>query len=634
MSIIPKDLIDKAKNILKEKQAFIIAEEKSLREFNEVNLKSFCPFHEENTPSFIWNTKKHYYKCFGCGATLDIIDHYILDGYSFIEASLKLFKLTNINFHIELPIKVKDYKYPKIEKNTNRKKVEKYLSLRKISLKTIEYADVKEDSKGNIVFEYYDLNKTLVTVKYRPAGKLKKGENKSWCQKDADTSPVLYGMHQIDTSKPLVITEGEIDRLACIEAGYKNAVSIPFGSSSTSWIEFNWEWLEQFDKIIIWSDNDDAGRKMNDTIIPRLGIWRCYVAKGIEKDINLELFKHGKDAVLKVIEEARDIPITDIIDLADIENYDITNAEGIFTNIKGIDKFLGKFYFGTVDMIVGINGSGKSTIINQILVAEAIEQGYQTFIFSGELTKQALKSWIDFPIAGKKRIKVVNRGKFQPKGYRIDEKTLELMSNWYKGKVHVYDKEFNIIASELLNKMQELARKYGVKNFVLDNLMMINCSEYNKYNSYEAEVIFVLKLCEFARNFNVVVHLLNHPSKIDSIRRLTKMDVAGMAKLTNLVHYVLAIHRVTEKEKEGTTNLRGESVIAPIKYDCLIDILKNRPTGHQDKTIGCYFDPASKRFYGDSDNVNRQYSWDNTEEEQEEEFISTEVQGADEDLPY
>jgi DNA primase len=53
MSIIPKDLIDKAKNILKEKQAFIIAEEKSLREFNEVNLKSLCPFHEENTPSFI-----------------------------------------------------------------------------------------------------------------------------------------------------------------------------------------------------------------------------------------------------------------------------------------------------------------------------------------------------------------------------------------------------------------------------------------------------------------------------------------------------------------------------------------------------------------------------------------------------
>jgi twinkle protein len=147
--------------------------------------------------------------------------------------------LTNINFHIELPIKAKDYKYPKIEKNTNRKKVEKYLSLRKISLKTIEYAGVKEDSKGNIVFEYYDLNKVLLTVKYRPAGKLKKGENKSWCQKDTDTSPVLYGMHQIDTGKPLVITEGEIDRLACIEAGYKNAVSIPFGSSSTSWIEFN-----------------------------------------------------------------------------------------------------------------------------------------------------------------------------------------------------------------------------------------------------------------------------------------------------------------------------------------------------------------------------------------------------------
>lgn len=628
--IIPKELIVKAKNILKTKQADIIAVEIGLEEYNEVQLKSLCPFHNEKTPSFIWNTKNHYFKCFGCGATLDILDCFILKGSSFIEASQNIFNLAGIDFKIERNYTKKEYKYPKLTTTKKRANVNKYLELRKISKETLDFAGIKED-KGNIVFEYFDLQKNLLTVKYRPARSVKKGENKSWCQKNADTTPILYGMHQIDTSKPLVITEGEIDRLAVIESGYKNAVSIPFGSSSTTWIEHNWEWLEQFDKIIIWSDNDDAGRKMNETIIPRLGVWRCYEAKGQEKDINLELFKHGKDAVLKVIENAKEIPVQDIIDLSEIENYDITKAEGIYTNIKGIDKFISKFFFGTVNMVVGINGSGKSTVINQILVAEAIEQGYQTFIFSGELTKQALKAWINFPIAGKRHIEVINRGKNQPKGYRIKPKVLDLMNKWYKGKVHVYDKEFNIIASELLEKMQELARKYGVKNFILDNLMMINCSEYNKFNPYEAEVTFVLKLCEFARNFNVVVHLLNHPSKIDSIRRLTKMDVAGMAKLTNLVHYVIAIHRVTEKEKEGTINNRGEQVVAPIQYDCLIDILKNRPMGHQDKTIGCYFEPSSKRFYGDSDNINRQYSWDNEEEDDE---VMTEIQGAEEELPY
>jgi twinkle protein len=122
-----------------------------------------------------------------------------------------------------------------MESSSNRRsKVEKYLSLRKISKETLDYAGIKQDKKGNIVFEYYDLDKTLLTVKYRPARKIKQGENKIWCQPHADTTPILYGMHQIDTSKPLVITEGEIDRLACIEAGYKNAVSIPFGSNSTT----------------------------------------------------------------------------------------------------------------------------------------------------------------------------------------------------------------------------------------------------------------------------------------------------------------------------------------------------------------------------------------------------------------
>jgi len=631
-----KENIERAKKYLGDKQALIIAKEKPLDKFDEHNLKSLCPAHNDSAPSFIWYSKAHCFKCFGCGITYDIIAHYIDQGKTFLESCQELFSLANITYNFARTPTSKEYRYPKIEDNSNRKKVEKYLALRKISIPTLNHAGVKQDKKGNIVFEYYDVNKTLLTVKYRPARKVGKGEDKSWCQKNADTSPLLYGMHQVDTTKPLLITEGEIDRLAAIEAGFKNAVSIPFGSSSTTWIEHNWEWLEQFSKIIIWSDNDEAGRKMNEKIIPRLGAWRCLECKGIEKDINLELFKHGKEAVLKIIENAKDIPVQDIVDLSDIEDYDISQADGIYSNIKGLDKFIGKYFFGTVNLVFGINGSGKSTFINQVCIAEAIEQGYQTFIFSGELTLPALKNWIEYPIAGKKHIETINKGKSQPKYYKVKTDIKEKIKEWYKGKIHVYDKEFNIIASDLLKKMEELARKYGVKNFVLDNLMIINCSEYDKYNIFEAQAMFVLKLCEFARNFNVLVHLLHHPSKIDCIRRLTKMDVAGMAKITNLVHYVTAIHRVTEKEKEGVRNVRGDFTSMPIKYDTLIDVLKNRPLGHQDKTVGCYFDVASKRFYGDSDSVNRQYSWDCSEQEniiETEIEYSTEIEDA-EDLPY
>lgn len=633
MTIIDKDQIYKAKKILGTKQALLIAEDMKLEEWNEAHLKALCPFHQEHTPSFIWNKDKYYFKCFGCGQTLDFIEYLLNKGLSFIEACHSLFKLANIEYKIESTIIKQDYKFPAIEANTKDNRVLTYLEKRKISKETCKYAGIKQDKKGNIVFEYYNLDKVLLTVKYRPARKINKGELKSWCQNGADTSPILYGMHQIDTRKPLLITEGEIDRLACIESGFKNTVSVPFGANSYSWIEYNWDWLEQFDKIIIWSDNDEAGRKMVETVIPRLGSWRCYEAKGSEKDINLELFKHGKEHVLKVIEEAKEMPIKDIIDLSEIEDFDITKAEGIYSNLKGLDKWISKYYFGTVNLVIGINGSGKSTLVNQIYIAEALEQNYSTFIFSGELTKPALKSWITFPIAGKKHIETIDRGKFQPKGYRVKTNVKDKIQEWYKGRVFVYDKDFNIVAGELLQKMEELARKHGVKNFILDNLMMINCSEYNKYNEYEAQCTFVLKLCEFVRNYNVLVHLLHHPSKIDSIRKLTKMDVAGMAKITNLVHYITAIHRVTPSEKEGIPRRTGGFAQEPIQYDALIDILKDRPNGASDRCIGLYFEASSKRFYGDSDAVNKKYSWD-TSSGKDEEIIEIEIEGAESELPY
>ena len=35
--------------------------------------------------------------------------------------------------------------------------------------------------------------------------------------KDSNTCPVLYGVDKIDITMPLLIVEGHIDRLACIE---------------------------------------------------------------------------------------------------------------------------------------------------------------------------------------------------------------------------------------------------------------------------------------------------------------------------------------------------------------------------------------------------------------------------------
>ena len=616
--LIPKDLIIQAKEKLGDRAAYIIAQDLQLQKFDEKNLKALCYWHDEETPSLVWNHKDNYYKCFGCGRVYSIIDHYMnFYNLTYLGAVEKLFDESGIKYSFGTKnIKTKrEYKYPKEETNTDRSKVEQYLALRCISKETLDYCDIRQDSHGNIVFNYYDTNDVLTMVKYRPARKLNKGEIKCWCQKGADTTPLLFNINRIDPTQPLLICEGELDCLSAIEAGFKNAVSVPFGAVNESWVEENWDFLEQFNKIIVWTDADEAGRKMKKNIIPRLGRWRCYEVEApteIEKDgkivyvkdINEVLYYYGKDKVIECINNAKEMPITDVVDLYDIQEFDLETAEGVFSGFEEIDKWIYKFFFGCINIITGINGSGKSVLINQMCICEPLNQGYDVFVFSGEMTKPQLKKWIELQLAGRRHIQVENRHI-----RKIKPEIRKQIRDWYRGRIYVYDNDKDFTATSILNKMEELARKKGVKVFVLDNLMMIDL-ECNNENIWQKQKEFVIKLVNFAHKFNVLVHLVAHPRKVETIRRLTKLDVGGSGDITNLAHYVMSIHRVTPKEKEGVKNKKGEYVVQPVEYDCIIDLFKNRITGTQDKELGVYFDSPSYRLWSTKEELDKVFKWD------------------------
>lgn len=616
--LIPKDLIIQAKEKLGERAAYIIAQDLQLQKFDEKNLKALCYWHDEETPSLVWNHKDNYYKCFGCGRVYSIIDHYMnFYNLTYLGAVEKLFDESEIKYSFGTKnIKTKrEYKYPKEETNTDRSKVEQYLALRCISKETLDYCDIRQDSHGNIVFNYYDTNDVLTMVKYRPARKLNKGEIKCWCQKGADTTPLLFNINRIDPTQPLLICEGELDCLSAIEAGFKNTVSVPFGAGNESWVEENWDFLEQFNKIIVWTDADEAGRKMKKNIIPRLGQWRCYEVEApteIEKDgkiayvkdINEVLYYYGKDKVIECINNAKEMPITDVVDLYDIQEFDLETAEGVFSGFEEIDKWIYKFFFGCINIITGINGSGKSVLINQMCICEPLNQGYDVFVFSGEMTKPQLKKWIELQLAGRRHIQVENRHI-----RKIKPEIRKQIRDWYRGRIYVYDNDKDFTATSILNKMEELARKKGVKIFVLDNLMMIDL-ECNNENIWQKQKEFVIKLVNFAHKFNVLVHLVAHPKKVETIRRLTKLDVGGSGDITNLAHYVMSIHRVTPKEKEGVKNKKGEYVVQPVEYDCIIDLFKNRITGTQDKELGVYFDSPSYRLWSTKEELDKVFKWD------------------------
>ncbi len=603
--IIPRELIEDAKQRMGDNAAVIIAHDLGFEQFDERNFRALCYWHKENTPSLVWNQKDKYYHCFGCSRKYDIIDHY-MDFYNltFIGAMERLFEETGIEFKFgEKHVKTKrEYRYPYRE-DGDKTKVYEYYALRKISKETLDYCDVGADEQGNAVFHYYDTNDVLTTVKYRPSRKLKKGETKMWCQKHADTTQLLFNMNRINPSQPLLICEGESDVMAAIESGYKNVVSVPFGAGTEGWIEECWDWLEQFEKIIIWSDNDTEGAKMKKSIMPRLGQWRCYdvdppTTVEIDgelkrvKDINEVLYFYGKEKVLSVITDAKETPITNVIDLADIQDFDWENSEGLYSGFDEFDGWIHKFFFGCLCVITGINSSGKSVLVNQMCIAEPLNQGYDVFVFAEELAKPQLKSWIEWNFAGRKNIRMID-GQFK----KIKPGIKELITDWYKGKVTFYDNDADYTATAILAKMEELARRRGVKVFVIDNLMKVDL-ECSSDNIWQRQKEFTIKLVNFANKYNALVFLVAHPRKTEMIRRLSKLDISGSGDITNLASYVMAIHRYTKEEKEKTD------------YDCVIDLFKNRITGTQDKSLDIYFDTISYRFWTDKGHLNRKYGWE------------------------
>ena len=624
--IIPKDLIIEAKEKLGDKAAFLIAKDLNLEQFDEKNLKALCHWHHEDTPSLIWNPKNNCYKCFGCGKNYGIIDHYMsYEGKTYIEAVQKLFEQVGISYSFgEKGVKVRDYKYPEYTPDNNRDNVEKYLTLRKISIETLNYFDIKQ-LNGNIVFNYYNENDVLTTVKIRPARKIKHGESKMWFLPNADNKPILFGMNKIDPTKPLLVTEGEIDSLSVFEAGYSNVVSIPGGTENKKWIDECWNWLEQFEKIILWFDNDLSGIKARKDVASRLGTWRTLiidVPPTIEKedgtsiavkDANEILYYFGKEKVMQLIANAQEIPVVGVSNLATVGDFNIKDADGLYTHLKPIDDIVYKFIMGSVVVVTGKAGSGKSSLINQIFINESLNQGYDIFCYSGELDAKVLKSWIDLNLAGEENIIPSS----DPAIRVIKDEAKAEINKWYDGRVWIYDNISNK-AKDIIDTGINVTRKYGAKIWVIDNLMMLDLEDNESdTNILQKQKEFMSDLVRIAHTYNILIILVIHPRKVSVNQSdLIVDDVAGSGNLVNLSQYVLSVRRISEKEKQGVEDkIHGgyKKGFEPIPYDISVDILKNRYTGKLG-LAPLNFEYSSYRFYSNDGERYRRYKWNKSME--------------------
>ena len=549
-----------------------------------LNLKSNkcrCFIHKSNSDTVMsFDKEAKRFKCFSCGQSYDIFNHYQeYYNLNFIDCVKAIIKDFNLNIELLIDKSERKAKKAPTKHNPYNEKVLSYCNKRRISKSTVDYVGVKEN-EGNVVFEYRNELGEHIANKYRFTSKTAKV--KMMFEKDTNIN-TLFNMDKINISEPLVITEGEFDCLAVIEAGYKNAVSIPSGVNSTNkWIETNWTFLEQFNEIILWFDNDEPGLKGVREASSRLTnnivkIVKCTTAN----DINELLAKEGKQAVLEHIRKAS-VPLVEGVATFDmIEDFDIYEAEKLELGIRRMDYDILGMVFGSLNILSGRNGAGKSTILNQIYLGEAIRQGYKCFLFSGELVAGNVKEWLIRTLANEEDL-VTYTSKNNMNYKRVSIESRKKIVNNIKDKIYLYDNDdYNI--DFILTKMKQLATRLGVKVFVIDNLMVI---ESNVKEELKAQSEVVKKLKNFAKKYNCIVHLVAHPRKSMN-EEITKDDVAGTANITNLADYVTTIERNFKEDRE---------------YDAKLSILKNRHTGINTCST-LKFDSDRKRFYSSSEKL-------------------------------
>jgi twinkle protein len=530
----------------------------------------YCPHCNgggKDTDTFSVNLESGVFKCFR--ASCDYHGH-------FVELA------RDFGFKLEQ----EQTRYKKLPQKTieSKPKAIQFLESRGISADVCRRYNIttQKDNENILVFPFYDEQGIMQFIKYRKTDFVKgKDKCKEWCEKD--TKPILFGMAQCEDFTRLVITEGQMDSLSVAECGIKNAVSVPTGAVGFTWLSHCWDWVNKFNEIVVFGDNENGKITLIETLEKRIqGKVKCVRPEDYlcEKDANDILRKYGKEAIIKAVDNAQLREVKYVKRLANVEAVNLSELPKIKTGIRNLDRACGGLLMGHITLLSGKRGEGKSTLMSQF-VAQAIDQGNAVFVYSGELPNYHFKNWLDLQIAGNKNIQT-RTNEYGDNEYYLLPNTVEKINEWYYDKAYIFDNS-SVTDDEydgLLKVMVDAICRYDVKLVCIDNLMTAMECDANT-DLYRQQSTFVKNLEKLAQQYDVAIVLVAHPKKTQG--DFDNDTVSGSSDITNAVSFVLNYQRAKDDES----------------CDSKLMITKNRMNGKLltgENSIKLYYSEKSKRI--------------------------------------
>tara|TARA_R110000851_G_scaffold41082_6_gene103329 strand:- start:51 stop:1832 length:1782 start_codon:yes stop_codon:yes gene_type:complete len=407
----------------------------------------------------------------------------------------------------------------------------------------------------------------------------------------------LFGQHLFPAGgKTLIITEGEDDTIAIQRAymdkysGRQFPVVSVFNSNDVATVVKNIEWVNSFEKVILWGDNDknDAGEKLMSQIAKIVGPGKAHIIEDVQhKDANDALIAIGGQGIINKIWGAVPYSPAGFVfgealwdRFKDRENVAVIPypecLSGLNMKLKGMRK-------GEIVLFVSGTGSGKTTVTKEVMLKIINDPTETLGIISleedvGESVQKLLEMYLGLDI--------MDDDNPVPEA----EKRRAFDALFSDGRIIVLDHQGSVSDESLIDKMRALCAM-GMTNLVLDHIT-IAVSEGNEgLTGNEAIDKMMSDLLKLVKGWPVWLGVISHLRKTGSGSKsfeeghMPSMDdIKGSGSIKQVSFDIIAFSR----------NMTAENEIERNTIEIMV--LKARFTGKTGSAGRAYYDGDTRRL--------------------------------------
>lgn len=383
----------------------------------------------------------------------------------------------------------------------------------------------------------------------------------------------LWGLElarKLSSIDSLVITEGEIDCLTVASVASEGmvCVSVPNGApqkvsnrnvDASEDTKFSYIWdakdvLESASKVILVTDNDEAGEALREELARRIGRAKCYGVMYPDdcKDANDVIKAYGADAVRGLIDSAEPLPLEGVYQVEDYRQevqqlYKNGMVGGLSTGMSSIDKLF-TVVQGQLSIVTGIPGSGKSEFIDQLMVNLAQQYGWKFAVASFENPPALHIAKLAEKIAGKPF--------FDGPTPKMSEAEAASTLDYIHEHFMFLEQRTGEAATidSVLDRCQQAVMRMGVRGLVIDPYNYIAQSQKAE-NEHQGINDMLTRLVAFARAQGIHIWFIAHPAKMPTDQEgrtaVPKgMNISGSASFFAKADLGVTVHRNKNKDVE------------------------------------------------------------------------------------